>query len=101
MVEAGVRCGQPIAVWAGPADGEGGGQAGQAFDGYPVTACHKEQQLLLLIRLQAVHHLPEPLHSLKGTAMFQLMVNTAAGTNWSYHLTSYLCGAASGGSDCN
>ena len=65
VVEAGVGSGQPVAVGPSPADGEGRGQAGQALDGNPVTACHKEQQLLLLLRLQAVDHFPEPLDCLR------------------------------------
>ena len=65
VVEAGVGSGQPVAVGPSPADGEKRGQAGQALDGNPVTACHKEQQLLLLLRLQAVDHFPEPLDCLR------------------------------------
>ena len=64
MVEACMCSGQPISVWSRPADGEVGCQACQAFDGNPIAACHEEQQLLLLLRLQAVHHLPEPLYHL-------------------------------------
>lgn len=65
VVEAGVGSGQPVTVRPSPADSEGGCEAGQPLDRHPITACHKEQQLLLLLLLQAMHHLPEPFHHLQ------------------------------------
>lgn len=65
VVEAGVGSGQPVTVRPRPADGERGGQTGQALDGHPVTACHKEQQLFLLLLRQTMDHFPEPFHHLQ------------------------------------
>ena len=68
VVEAGVGGGQ--AVGGGPlrADDKGRLQGGQPLDGHPVGARHKEQQPLLLLLAEAVHHLPEPCHHLHSTS---------------------------------
>jgi hypothetical protein len=60
VVEAGVGSWQAVGGRAVAGDDKGWLQRGQSLDGHAVRACHKEEQPLLLLLAEAVHHFPEP-----------------------------------------